>query len=446
MRHIWSELNKRRMWRYLWVELAESLSTYGLVSEAQVADLRTHQSEIDIPASLEIEKDIHHDLMAEVKVFAKQCPLGGKVIHLGATSMDIKDNTEALLIRESLDLVISRLRELLVSYAELILKTSDFPCIAFTHLQPAEPTTYGYRFASILQDLETDYVYLLRFRSEFKGKGFKGSVGNAASFIELLNDENEFDNFEKSISAKIDLPFYFVATQTYTRKQEVILLNSLATLAATVYKAALDLRLLQSAILSETSEPFEENQVGSSAMPFKRNPIQLEKIDSLARLLASYPAAVWGNYAHSILERTLDDSANRRTILPESFLIIDEILLSMNKIIKKLEINKIFSRSNLEKFAPFSATEKIMLKAVKNGADRQLMHEILRKHSMTAWHRMEENLPGGLEEMIRTDPAIRNFLSSAEMVESLAITNYLGISVSRSRELALRILDQYKNI
>lgn len=445
MRHIWSEFNKRRLWRYLWVELAESLSAFGLVSAEEIADLHAHQEEIDISASLKIEKEIQHDLMAEVGVFASQCKLGGRVIHLGATSMDIKDNTDALLILQSMNLLLTRLRELLLSFAELIQKTADLPCIALTHLQPAEPTTYGYRFASILQDLEMDFQALTLLKGEIKGKGFKGAVGNAASFIELLNDQSKFYEFEKNLSEKISLPFFQIATQTYTRKQESTLINCLANLAATVYKAALDLRLLQSAFLSETLEPFGSNQVGSSAMPFKRNPIQLEKIDSLARLISTYPSVAWGNYAHSILERTLDDSANRRTLLPESFLIIDEILLGLNGVIKGLNIKNSFIQANLDKFAPFSATEKVMLLAVKNGADRQLIHERLREHAMTAWHRIEQNLPGDLQESIMRDPVINQFLSPMELEESFNIKNYLGLSISRSRELAQRVFKQYQS-
>lgn len=427
------------------MELAESLSAFGLVSAEQIADLHAHQNEVDIPASLKVEKEIHHDLMAEVRVFASQCKLGGKVIHLGATSMDIKDNTDALLIRQSMDLILSRLREVLLSFAHLILKTADLPCMAFTHLQPAEPTTYGYRFASILQDLEVDFQALTVLKDEFKGKGFKGAVGNAAPFIELLQDPDLFEKFENSISIKIGLPFFQIATQTYTRKQELTLINALANLAGTVYKAALDMRLLQSAVFSEVSEPFADNQVGSSAMPFKRNPIQLEKIDSLARLISTYPSVAWGNYAHSMLERTLDDSANRRTMLPESFLISDEILLNLNNIINGLNIKNSFIQVNLEKFAPFSATEKVMLMAVKNGGDRQVIHERLREHAMTAWQRIEQNQPGGLSELIKNDSSITKYLSSIELDESFDVTNYLGLSITRSRELALRVLEHYRS-
>ncbi len=443
VRRIWSEENKRLLWRNLWVDLADALSQFGLVTPEQVEDLRSHRNDVDMASSLAVEDEIHHDLMAEVKVFAGQCSLGGRIIHLGATSMDIKDNAEVLQIRQSLDFLLTKLRRLLLVVAEKALLTADLPCLAFTHLQPAEPTTYGYRFASMLQDLETDFRQIQSFRSSLKGKGFKGAVGNAATFVELLGGEQPFNRFEGIVSQRLNLPFFSVTTQTYTRKQDLDLFYLLSSLAGTIYKAALDLRLLQSSVFAETAEPFGKKQVGSSAMPFKRNPIQLEKIDSLARMISAYPGVAWGNYAHSLLERTLDDSGNRRTMLPEIFLAADEILLSFTAVISGLEIKEPFIEANLAKFAPFAATERILLQAVKKGADRQQMHEHLRTLSMQAWKQVEDQLPNNLVDLIRSDVEIKKYLNDREVEEAFDISRYLGVAVTRSRELATRIVREY---
>ncbi len=381
MRRIWSEEYKRLLWRKLWVAMAEAQVELGLVSPGQVQDLRDHAGEIDIPQALSIETKLHHDLMAEIKVFASQCKIGGGIIHLGATSMDIKDNAEALQIKEGLAVITLRLAELLRALVGSIEKYASLPVMAFTHLQPAEPTTLGYRLANIGQDLLVDWQAINELSAGFKGKGFKGAVGNAASYVMLLGEDG-FERFEKLMSEKLGLDFYPVATQTYTRKQELEMMNVLSSLGATLYKFALDLRLLQSEVIGELAEPFGDQQVGSSAMPFKRNPIQLEKITSLGRELSVLPNVAWNNYAHSMLERTLDDSANRRSILPEAFLMVDEMLTSFTNIISGLQVREESIQRNIEKFAPFAAIERVLMALVKNGADRQEMHEILRGYSI----------------------------------------------------------------
>ena len=326
MRSIWGEKNKRLLWRKLWVALAEAQTEQGLVTGEQVQDLKAHVSEIDVARALEIEKTNHHDLMAEIKVYAAQCPKGGAILHLGATSMDIKDNAEVLQMRQSLDLVLPKLAALLKILGEKVETYAGVPVIAFTHLQPAEPTTLGYRLAGAAQDFLADYEALTTFRHELKGKGFKGAVGNSSSYVMLYGMEG-YQRFETAISEALELPFFEVTTQTYTRKQDYTLLSLLAGLAASAHKFAFDLRFLQSEAIGELAEPFAEEQVGSSAMPFKRNPIEAEKIDSLARAISTAPLTAWNNYANSLLERTLDDSANRRTLIPETFLAIDEIVM-----------------------------------------------------------------------------------------------------------------------
>ena len=303
MRHIWSEHNKRLLWRKIWVALAETQAEYGLISPEDVNELRQHSQEIDLPAALALEAEIHHDLMAELKTYAAQCPQAGRILHLGATSMDIEDNADALRIQQSLQLLENRLRLLLQAFAKRIEETAELPIMAFTHLQPAEPTTLGYRLSSYAQDLLSDWQTLRQLKRELRGKGFKGAVGSAAAYAELMG-ESQLDAFEQRLSAHLGLSFFPITTQTYPRKQEYTLLAALAGLGASLYKFCFDLRLLQSPPIGECSEPFGARQVGSSAMPFKRNPIQAEKVDSLARLLAQMPAVAWQNAAHSLLERT----------------------------------------------------------------------------------------------------------------------------------------------
>ena len=389
MRKIWGEENKRLIWRKLWVTMAEAQTEWGLVTPEQVQDLKDHATEVNVPRALEIEKTNHHDLMAEIKAYAEQCPLGGGILHLGATSMDIKDNAEVLQMLQSLDVLLPKLARVLKILAGKMDAYTGVPVMAFTHLQPAEPTTLGYRLASYAQDLLEDYEVLSKLRQTLKGKGFKGAVGNAASYTMLYGLEG-YQRFESHISQALELPFFTVSTQTYSRKQDYAVLNALAGLAATAYKFAFDLRLLQSEVIGETAEPFGKDQVGSSAMPFKRNPIEAEKIDSLARVVSVAPLTAWNNYANSLLERTLDDSANRRTLFPESFLAVDEIVMTLTSITDGLVINQARMQENLAKFGPFAAMERVLMAVVKNGADRQKMHEVLRQLSMAAWQEIQK--------------------------------------------------------
>lgn len=441
MRRIWSEENKRLLWRKLWVVLAETQVEWGLVTPEQSQDLKDHAEEIDIPQSLELEEKLRHDLMAEIKVFASQCKSGGSIIHLGATSMDIKDNAEVLQVQAALMMVEQKLGKLLGTLAEAMEQYATLPVMAFTHLQPAEPTTLGYRLANVGQDLLSDWVAIDRLHKSIKGKGFKGAVGNAASYV-MLFGEAEFSLFEKTISDRLGLPFFSVATQTYTRKQDLDLLNCLSSLGATLYKFALDLRLLQSEVIGEVAEPFGGEQVGSSAMPFKRNPVQLEKITSLARELSSMPGVAWNNYAHSLLERTLDDSANRRTILPESFLILDEILCSFEQIVRGIQVRPDAIKRTMAKFAPFSAVERVMLALVKKGANRQEAHTWLRDHSMVAWEAMERGEPNPLADLIKGDKRIAQLLSSAEIDELFRVESYIGIAGAHAVDMAHKIQEK----
>jgi adenylosuccinate lyase len=438
MRSVWSEIHKRQLWRQAWVALARVQQSYGLVGAGQVAELEAHAGQVDLPRALEIEAEIHHDLMAELKTFAEQCPTAGGILHMGATSMDIEDNADALRLGEGLDLVLQRLGSLLSVLAQQIDQTADLPVMAFTHLQPAEPTTLGYRLASYTQDLLEDWQALGVVRSSIRGKGFKGAVGTGAAYTDLLGSE-DFSAFEARLSQELNLPFYAVSTQTYPRKQDYQVIGALAGLGASLHKLAFDLRLLQSPPVGELSEPFGSRQVGSSAMPFKRNPINAEKIDSLARLLAALPEVAWHNAANSLLERTLDDSANRRSILPEAFLIIDELLITARRIIKGLVINREAIQRNLDSYAPFAATERIMMAAARAGADRQKMHERLRELAMAAWQEVQSGRANPLIADLESDAWITVYLSPQQIEALAAIDAYTGIAPQRARETAARV-------
>jgi len=439
MRQIWSEANKRRLWRFLWVTLAEVQAEYGLVSVEQAADLRAHMNQIDMPRALGIEAEIHHDLMAELKTFAEQAPLGGPILHLGATSTDIEDNADVLRIRQSFERVMTELDLTLHALAEKILAYADTPLIAFTHLQPAEPSSLGYRLAMYAQDLLLDREALSRARRDLKGKGFKGAVGTGAAYAELLGTPDRLAEFETRLSSRLRLPFFAVTGQVYPRKQDYQVISALAGLGASLYKFAFDLRLLQSPSIGELSEPFGEKQVGSSAMPFKRNPINAEKIDSLARQLAQLPRLAWDNAAHSLLERTLDDSANRRSLLPEAFLLADELLETALTVIQGLQVDLSAVQRNLETYAPFAASERLLVIAVRAGADRQAMHERLRQHAMTAWTALKAGQINPLEDLLATDPEICRYLTESEIRSLMDARQYLGDAPHRARLLAQEI-------
>jgi adenylosuccinate lyase len=453
MRALWSEAHKRRLWRRIWVALAEAEWAAGLVSAGQVADLRAHQNDVDLARAHEIEAEIQHDLMAEVRTYAEQCPVGGGIIHLGATSMDIEDNADALRLRDGLDLVLDTLRRLLLAFADQIEAWADAPTMAFTHLQPAEPTTEGYRLAQYAQDLLADYDELRRARAGIRGKGFKGAVGTSASYQQLLGEtphdeavhairntqyetETSTAAFEARIMSALGLEAFPVATQTYPRKQDYRVLSALAGLGASLYKFAFDLRVLQSPPIGEWAEPLGSRQVGSSAMPFKRNPIHAENMDSLARYLAALPRVAWDNAAHNLLERTLDDSANRRSLLPEAFLIADELLRRGLRLIEGLRINRDASQRLLAAYGPFAATERLLMELVKRGGDRQELHEIIREHAMTAWADVQAGRSNSLIESLCRDSRITQHASRDHLLAWLDASDYVGDAPERARAFA----------
>jgi adenylosuccinate lyase len=439
MRRIWGEANKRRLWRQLWVDLAEVQADFGLVRPEQVADLRAHMQEVDVPRALEIEAEIGHDLMAELKTFAEQAPAGGTILHLGATSMDIEDNADVLRMRQALDLLLEELEPLLLAFAARVQEWAETPLMAFTHLQPAEPSTLGYRLAGYAQDLWADWQALRQVRLSLRGKGFKGAVGSGAAYAELMGLAN-LPEFARRLSQRLDLPFYPVATQVYPRKQDYQVVSALAGLGASLYKFAFDLRLLQSPLLGEWREPFGEKQVGSSAMPFKRNPVNAEKIDSLARLLAQMPRLAWDNAAHSLLERTLDDSANRRTLLPEAFLLADELLRVARRILDGLQFDAQAMARNLHHYGPFAGLERLLAALVKAGADRQAMHERLRQHAMQAWGAVQSGEGNPLVERVAGDPQVERYLAPDEVRRLMDASHHVGDAPQRARLLAEQII------
>lgn len=439
MRHVWGEINVRKTWRFIWTKLAEIQANFGLVTKEQTDDLNAHANEINIHRSLEIENEIKHDLVAELKTFTEQCRIGGSILHLGATSMDIKDNAEILIIHQSLNLIISKLTAGLRMLCENIKEWAYIPVIGITHLQPAEPTTLGYRFASLAQDLYSDWCILNHLYVELKAKGFTGAVGTSASFMELVGKEN-LKEFTAQLSGAIGLPFYDVTSQVYPRKFDYGLACALAGLGASLYKFSFDNRILQSPGWGEIAEAFERQQVGSSAMPFKKNPINAEKISSLARILKNFTNLAWDNAAHSLLERTLDDSANRRSFIPEMFLISDELLITFNHILDGLQVNHSRIRNNLKTYGPFASIEKILTLACKAGADRQQMHEKLRLASLEAWGNIEKEGNNSLFDILTNDPEITKYISKDTLDELVDISTYIGDAPERATKLANKIL------
>lgn len=435
MRALWSDDHKRRTWRRIWVALAEAQAEAGLVTPEQVADLRKHAEKLNTKRSIEIEKEIGHDVMAEVRAFAEQCPVGGGIIHWGATSADITDNADVLRLREALGLLRERLGELLLAFADQISTHRTLACLAYTHLQPAEPTTLGYRLAVYAHDLLGHWRALGAL--ELKGKGLKGAVGTQASYRELLVGTGRTpEELEAQVLSRLGLVAFPIATQTYARIQDYQALTALAALAASLHKFAFDLRLLQSAGFGELAEPFGEKQVGSSAMPFKRNPVNAEKICSLARYVAGLPTVAWENAAQSLLERTLDDSANRRIVFPEACLALDEMLSTALKIVRGLKVNTAACAANLAKYGPFAATERVLMALVRAGADRQHMHAKLREHSLKAWEVIAQGKPNPLALTLAADPDLLRYLQPARLAELMKAEDYVGTAAERAAALA----------
>ena len=432
MRALWSEAGKRRLWRRIWLALARAQEAAGLTSPAQVADLAAHVDQVDLPRAHEIEAEIGHDLMAELRTYAEQCPVGGGILHLGATSMDIEDNADALRLRQALQLIRRGVCDLLAALADRIEATCSLPAMAYTHLQPAEPTTVGYRLCQYAQDLRLDLEGLDRALAAVRGKGFKGAVGTSASYQQLLAGTGMTPaELEARILAELGLPAWPVTTQTYPRKVDWLVLSALAGVAGSLHRLALDLRILQAPPFGEWSEPFGARQVGSSAMPFKRNPVTAEKVCSLARYVAALPRVAWDNAALSALERTLDDSANRRAALPEAFLAVDEIVAASIRLVRGLRLNEAAIARNLEAYGPFAATEVLLMELARAGGDRQAWHERLRQHTLAAWAEVQAGHPNPLVDLLLADPELTRLVPPERVRHLLDVRRYLGDAPER---------------
>lgn len=444
MKEIFSEVHKRKLLRRVWIALARAESKAGLVTEEQVSELEAHKDDIDIERASEIESSIHHDLMAEIRTYAGQCPKAGGIIHLGATSMDVLDNADAVRFRQALSVILSKLQGLIDAFIDKAVEYKDVPTMAFTHIQPAEVTTIGYRLSQTLQDLIEDAEELMHVRKSIRGKGMKGAVGTAASYAALLEgSEMTPEELEIMVMDELGLKAFTAATQVYTRKQDLRIIAALSSLAATLHRFSLDMRILQSPPVGEISEPFGKKQVGSSAMPFKRNPINNEKICSLSRIVEGAYQSAWSNAALMILERTLDDSANRRIFIPEAFIALDEMLITAQRIVKGMNVHSAATGRLMQNYGIFAATERLLMELGRRGADRQEMHEVIREESLAAWAEVQAGRDNPLKEKLKEDQRILAYLTEAEIDSLLDASSYTGdaerrtdIVISKALELS----------
>ena len=408
--------------------LAEAQRSFGLVSTSELQDLRRNAANVDIDRSHQYEEVIKHDLMAELKVFAEQSRVGGGKLHMGATSADIEDNADVIRMGKALDILLTRLVGCLDALAQKIMEYRATVCMAWTHLQSAETTTIGYRFANYAQDLVLDLklVEFLR-RDILRGKGIKGAVGTSASFVELLGQKAKPGKLEELVANRLGIEIFPVATQTYPRKMDFILLSVLASMTQSAQKFGLDIRILQSPVFGEMGEPIAKEQVGSSAMPFKRNPVKAERMCSLGRYVGSLPQVALQNASLTMLERTLDDSGNRRIILPEAFLATEECLTIYQALAKKLKIYP----AGVKRFGEFAGVEALLSRLVSMGADRQLLHEKLRQHSFVAWEAVMSGRESPLLQLLIGDSAISSKIGPQQIKKLLNPARYTGDATER---------------
>ena len=433
MKEIFSEVHKRKLLRRVWIALARAEEKAGVVSKEQVEELEAHKDDIDIEKATEIENVIHHDLMAEIKTYASQCPKAGGIIHLGATSMDALDNADAVRFTEALALTLKRLDDLVDALSEKAEAYKNVPTMAFTHIQPAEITTIGYRLSQTLQDLLDDREQLVFVKKNIRGKGMKGAVGTAASYKELVAESSISSiELENMVMEELGIKAYDAATQIYSRKQDLRIIEALSSIACTLHKFSLDFRILQSPPIGEFSEPFGKMQVGSSAMPFKRNPINSEKIDSLSRIVENAYQSAWNNAATTVLERSLDDSANRRIFIPESFIALDEMLITEIKVVKGMSIHSTATERLMSNYGVFASTERVLMELGKKGADRQKMHEVIREESIKAWVCVQEGKENPLKKALLDNSELLSYLSKEEIEKALDASEYTGDAEKRT--------------
>ncbi len=431
MRKLFSEEENRKKWRKVWLALAKAQGKAGLIDEKHLKQIEQNLNNIDIEAAHKIEREIKHDLMAELRVFSEQSGEAGGKLHLGATSMDIEDNAEILKMQEGIKILRMGISACLTALRKKIKTYKNTQIIAQTHLQTAEPSTLGYRLAIYAQDLIMDLELLEAIEKFVKGKGFKGAVGTSAAYEKLLKGKMRAEEMEKLAMAELKLRTFEATTQTYPRKLDYLVLSALASIAGSLHKFAFDMRVLQSPFIYELAEPFGEKQVGSSAMPFKKNPIKAERVCSLSRYVAALPAVAWNNAANSLLERTLDDSANRRIIIPEAFMAIDESLRISAELMDGMVVNEVQIKKNLEKFAPFAMTEVLLIELAKKGADRQKMHELIRQMSMLAWRVVQEGKENPLRKLAIENKKLEKYMTEAEIKDAFNTRMHIGNAIDK---------------
>ena len=434
MQYIFSPDFKFSTWRRLWVALAESEQELGLgITDEQIAEMRAHIEDIDYEKAAQYERKLRHDVMAHVHTFGDACPKAKPIIHLGATSCYVGDNTDIIQMREGLYQIKALLVGAIKALSDFAERNKEIPTLAYTHFQAAQPTTVGKRATLWLQDLIMDYERLDFEISRLKLLGCKGTTGTGASFLELFRgDEDKVRAVEAKIAAKMGFEACMpVSGQTYSRKVDAYVLNTLANIAVSCQKMATDIRLL--AHLKELDEPFEQNQIGSSAMAYKRNPMRCERICSLARYVINDAKNASDTAAAQWLERTLDDSANRRLSIPEAFLATDGILSLVINVISGAVIYPKVMEKHLNEELPFIASENILMDAVERGGDRQELHEAIRQYSQKAARSVK--LEGGDNDLLDSLMQDERFgLSEESLRETLDVKKFIGLSVSQTEE------------
>lgn len=434
MARLWSEDHKFRTWRRLWLALAECQAELGLpIREDQLADLRAHLDDIDHEAAARYEKELRHDVMAHVHALGDVAPLARPIVHLGATSCYVGDNTDLLVMRDAIDLLLPRLAGAIDRLSAFALKYADQPTLGFTHFQPAQLTTVGKRACLWIQDLLVDLENLERLRRDLRFRGVKGTTGTQASFLALFDgDHGKVLALDRMVAARFDFArTYAVTGQTYPRKVDHEVLSALGSFGATTHRIGTDLRLL--AHLKEVEEPFGAKQIGSSAMAYKRNPMRSERMCSLARHLMILPLDTAQTAAVQWMERTLDDSANRRIALAEAFLAADGILETLLSVSGGLVVYPAVIGARIAQELPFMATENVLMAMVRHGADRQEVHEAIRVHSQAAAAQVKElGRPNDLLDRIRADASFAPI--HAELDALLDPTTFVGRAPQQVRE------------
>jgi adenylosuccinate lyase len=439
MQRLWGERHRVALWRRVWLALAESEQELGLdIPETALAEMRAHLDDVDLARAAEYEKRFRHDVMAHVHHFGDQAPAAKPIIHLGATSAFVTDNADLLIQCEALRLLLGRLLTTLEALARFARKHEALPCLAYTHFQPAQLTTVGKRATLWMQDFTLDVEELVHRLETMRLSGCKGTTGTQASFLELFKgDHAKVRELERRIAVRLGLPrVYPVTGQTYSRKGDSVTLDALSGIAQSASKMAGDLRLLQHE--GELLEPFEPDQIGSSAMAYKRNPMRAERISGLARFVISLQANTAHTAATQWLERSLDDSANRRLTLPEAFLASDAILLLTGNIVSGLEVRENTIRKHVDEQMPFMATERWLMLGVQAGGDRQQLHEVIRKNSMSTAEEVGRGEPNRLLERIAADHTFAK-VPTERLKGELNPTRYTG----RSKEQVQEFLEEY---